>query len=399
MSGPLSGVKVLDLSAVVSGPLTAALLADQGAEVIKIERIGDGDIQRHVGSKRNGYSGFFHVLNRGKKSLALDLGKPAAIEIVQQLSQWADVALQNFRPGVALRLGIGYEQLNAINDQLIYLSISGFGQTGPQANKRAYDPIIQTYSGMAEVQGRKRGEGPEQVNQLIMDKLTAYTGCQAITAALYARTRIGKGQHIELSMLDTAIAFMWADAAADIILQGDDIEPRPPVGGAGQLFEYSDGWGAIMMLSDAEFNGMCRAFNVEDISQDPRFGSITARMDNREAYIEVMQTKVQAAARSLTLEEARERLEQQQVPFARLRQLKELPNDPQVLHNQNFRELDHPVAGKLRDARPAPLFSQTPAEAGGPAPTVGEHTKEILALIGRESELESLHQSGVVGAR
>ena len=206
MSGPLKGLKVLDLSAVVAGPLTGALLADQGADVIKVERLNSGDIQRHVGSSRNGFSGFFHMLNRGKKSIALDLAKPEAIEIVQELAAISDVVIQNFRPGVVDRLGVGYEQLSANNPGLIYLSISGFGPDGPQAHKRAYDPIIQTYSGMANVQGLKRGEGPEQVNQLIMDKLTAHHGCQAICAALYYRSQSQQGQHINLSMLDTAVS-------------------------------------------------------------------------------------------------------------------------------------------------------------------------------------------------
>ena len=184
--GPLEGVKVLDLSAVVSGPLTGAMLADQGAQVIKVERL-TGDIQRNVGSKRNGYSGSFHVLNRGKRSIAVDLSSERGVKLVRQLADSVDVVVQNFRPGVIDRLGLGYAALAGSNPRIIFPSISGFGQSGPTAGKRAYDPIIQMYSGIADVQGQKRGEGPEQVNQLLMDKLTAYTGFQAITAALYAR--------------------------------------------------------------------------------------------------------------------------------------------------------------------------------------------------------------------
>jgi crotonobetainyl-CoA:carnitine CoA-transferase CaiB-like acyl-CoA transferase len=151
----LTGYKVVDLSAVVSGPLTGALLADQGADVIKVERTGDGDIQRHVGSSRNGFSGFFHVINRGKRSIALDLGTLQGREIVERLAKDADVVIQNFRPGVAERLGIGYEALAALNPRLVYLSISGFGGSGPRAGERAYDPIIQVYSGIADIEGRR----------------------------------------------------------------------------------------------------------------------------------------------------------------------------------------------------------------------------------------------------
>ncbi|HAJ30381.1 MAG TPA: hypothetical protein DCL32_09425, partial [Gammaproteobacteria bacterium] len=217
MAGPLTGVTVVDLSAVVSGPLTGAVLADLGADVIKVEKL-EGDIQRNVGSRRNGFSGSFHVLNRGKRSIALDLKDPAVMPVLQGLVARADVLIQNFRPGVVQRLGLGFEAMQRLNPRLIYLSISGFGPDGPEAGKRAYDPIIQAYSAMVSVQGLKRGEGPEQVNQLIMDKLTAHTGAQAIAAALYARERTGLGEHIQLSMLDTAVAFMWPDAGADVTL-------------------------------------------------------------------------------------------------------------------------------------------------------------------------------------
>jgi crotonobetainyl-CoA:carnitine CoA-transferase CaiB-like acyl-CoA transferase len=337
------------------------------------------------------------MLNRGKRSIALDLGKPEAIDIVRKLSTKADVIVQNFRPGVVDRLGIGYKQLAAQNDQLIYLSISGFGQTGPEAGKRAYDPIIQTYSGMAAVQGSKRGEGPEQVNQLIMDKLTAYTGSQAICAALYSRSQTNKGQHIELSMLDTAAAFLWPDAGADNILQGDDIEHLPPIGGSGQLTHFSDGWGATMMLSDSEYQGLCRAYELSELAADERFNSIDKRMQNRIAFVEILNSSVKQAAEKLTLAEAEQRLGEQHVPFAKLRQLEDLPDDPQLIHNQVFRETEHPVAGKLRETRPAPLFSHTPAQAGGPAPLVGEHTREILASIDMLDQLDNLINLQVVG--
>ncbi|MBV1879222.1 MAG: CoA transferase [Pseudomonadales bacterium] len=397
MSGPLAGVKILDLAAVVSGPLTATLLADQGAEVVKVERIGSGDIQRHVGSKRNGMPGFFHMLNRGKKSIALDMAKPEAIDIIIKLAIEADVVVQNFRPGVVERLGIGFDQLAKHNDRLIYLSISGFGQSGPQAHKRAYDPIIQTYSGIAAVQGLKTGQGPEQVNQLIMDKLTAYTGSQAICAALYSRSQTGKGQHIELSMLDTAIAFMWPDAGADNILQGDDIQHSPPIGGSGQLMQFADGWGTIMILSDAEFKGMCHAFDLADVAEDARFESLAKRIQNRKILGEIMHSIVEAKALKMSLADAEVQFEQHEVPFARLRHLHDLPDDPQVQHNQVFEQLDHPVAGRLTETRPAALFSATPATAAGPAPSVGEHTRAVLESIDMLDQLDNLVAAGVVG--
>ena len=399
MPGPLEGFNVLDLSAVVSGPLTAALLADQGASVIKVERVGAGDIQRHVGSLKNGFSGFFHVLNRGKRSIAVDLTTDEGQAIVTDLARGADVVLQNFRPGKIDRLNLGYAALNAVNPALVYLSISGFGQTGPRAGDRAYDPIIQMYSGIAAVQGRIHADDPdtpEQVNMLLLDKLTAWTGSQAITAALLARSKTGNGQHIELSMLDTAIAFGWADTAADLILQSDDQDERPPVGASGNVAGYADGYGATMTLGQAEFEGMCRAYGLPEIAEDPRFASLEARIRNRDAMRSVIGERIAPAARGMTIADADAAMRQHGVPFAHARKLTDLRGDPQVQHNAVFRELDHPVAGPLVDARPAPRFSATPAQPGGPAPTVGQHTREILAEIGRGADFEDLVKRGVV---
>jgi crotonobetainyl-CoA:carnitine CoA-transferase CaiB-like acyl-CoA transferase len=398
LPGPLAGFSVLDLSAIVAGPLTAALLADQGASVVKVERL-HGDIQRHVGSRRNGFSGFFHVINRGKRSIAADLGTDEGRLIVERLAANADVVIQNFRPGVVDRLGIGYAQLSAVNPRLVYLSISGFGQTGPRARDRAYDPIIQFYSGIAAVQGRihaEHPERPEQVNQLILDKLTAYTGCQAITAALLERSKSGTGQHIELSMLDTAIAFLWADTAADLILTGDDVDARPPVGAAGNVAEYKDGWGTTMTLSDDEFRGMCRALGCEHLANDPRFATLEARQRNRQNLLTVMETELRPAAKRLTLAEAALRYADEDVPFARVRRLTELADDDQVRHNDVFQTLAHPVAGPLREARPAPRFGRTPAAPGGAAPTAGQHTREILAEIGLASVIDEWLERGIV---
>ncbi len=403
MPGPLEGFKIVDLSAVVSGPLTATLLADQGADVIKVERTITGDIQRNVGSKRNGFSGLFHVLNRGKRSIALNLTTHEGQDIVRRLARDADVVLQNFRPGVVRRLGVDYEALSKDNPGLVYLSISGFGQTGPRAGDRAYDPIIQAYSGITQVQGsihREHAEQPEQVNMLLLDKLTAWAGCQAVTAALLARSRSGKGQLVELSMLDTAISFIWSDVAADQILLPDDeagdIDSRPPIRASGIMQTYSDGYGFTMTLTQHEFEGMCRAYGLDHIAEDPRFASLDARMNNRAQLREVITTEMDVVALELTVAQAEERLLRNEVPFARVRSLHEIPHDEQVRHNEMFRELEHPVAGLMRDARPAPRFTGTPAQPGGPAPTVGQHTREILTEIGMGRETDELTKRGIV---
>jgi crotonobetainyl-CoA:carnitine CoA-transferase CaiB-like acyl-CoA transferase len=394
--GPLEGVKVLDLSAVVSGPLTGAMLADQGAQVIKVERL-TGDIQRNVGSTRNGYSGSFHVLNRGKRSIAVDLSSERGIKLIQKLATSVDVIVQNFRPGVIDRLGLGYANISLANPRIIFLSISGFGQTGPNASKRAYDPIIQMYSGIADVQGQKRGEGPEQVNQLLMDKLTAYTGFQAVTAALYAREKSGVGQHIELSMLDTAVAFLWPDAGADNILQGDDIDHHPAIRAAGIVVQLVDGWGAIMTLSDPEFAGLCRALSLTALAADSRFNTLQGRQQHRLVYVDVVRDAVAAATKGMSLAEITKKLDAEHVPFAHARSLDDLPSDPQIQANGLFYERTHPVAGRMREVRPAPVFSGTPTSPGGFGPTIGQDTRDILMEAGLAADLEQLLQDGIVG--
>jgi crotonobetainyl-CoA:carnitine CoA-transferase CaiB-like acyl-CoA transferase len=396
MSGPLAGVRILDLSAVVSGPLTAALLADQGAQVIKVERAGEGDIQRHVGSSRNGFSGFFHVLNRGKRSIALDLKRERGREIVRALALRADALIENYRPGALGRIGLGPDALLAAHPRLVYLSITGFGSAGPLAERRAYDPIIQAHAGVAHVQGRVRGEGPEQVQQLLADKLTALCASQALVSALFARERSGRGQHVEVSMLDAVVAFLWPDAASDRILLGPGVDVRPPIGAAGNLARYADGFGVTMTLSDAEFAGWCRAYGLADLLEDVRFATVAARVRHREALRELYATRVAGVARELTLAEAEGRFAAEQVPFARVLTLADLERDPQVRASGLLVESEHPVAGRLREARPAPRFAATPAFPGGPAPRAGEHTREILRELGLTAEIDALLRDGVV---
>ncbi len=321
---------------------------------------------------------------------------------MEALAERADVVIQNFRPGVIARLGLGYERLNALNPKLVYLSISGFGQTGPRAGERAYDPIIQFYSGIAATQGRihlEHPDQPEQVNQLILDKLTAYTGFQAITAALLERSKSGKGQHIELSMLDTAIAFLWPDTAADLILQGETASMRARLSAhRATLPSISDGWATTMTLSDDEFHGMCRALGCGHVGEDPRFATLAARQRNRPALLEVLRGEMADASRKLSLAEAAEKFAAEDVPFARARRLTELHEDPQIAHNQVFSTLEHPTAGTLRQARPAPRFGRTPAAPGGPAPVSGQHTREILAELGLSDRTEDWLARSIVAA-
>jgi crotonobetainyl-CoA:carnitine CoA-transferase CaiB-like acyl-CoA transferase len=395
MPGPLDGVQILDLSAVLSGPLCATLLGDQGADVVKVEPPGMGDVLRWVGSTRGGMCGLFHVANRGKRAIVVDLSKPEGIEIVHALGRQCDVVIQNFRPGVVDRIGIGYDDLRKDHEDLIYLSISGFGAEGPYSQKRVYDNIIQAYSGICAAQDDVDTGEPGLVRQLLCDKLTSYTAAQAVTAALFARDRGAGGQHIELSMLDTAVGFLWPDAGADHILQGDDIAHQPTIGSRYSLTRYADGWGTLTPLSDSEFQGMCRAFGLPDVAEDPRFATLMQRMQNTDALTKILGRLVERAA-ELSLTDADERLCAEDVPSGIVLSLEELPHDPQIVANGTFVMSEHPLAGSLREARPAPRFGQTPARVGGPAPAPGQHTDEILNELGMGDRIAALREKGAV---
>lgn len=396
MGGPLEGVRVLDVSAVMSGPLTATLLADQGADVIKVEPPGTGDILRWLGSSRNGMSGMFCVANRGKRSLVLNLSSEEGRAIFHRLAAEADVVLQNFRPGVVDRIGIGYGPVRAANPSVVYVSISGFGASGPYVGKRVYDNIIQAYSGLADVQGDPQTSEPQLNRQLLCDKLTAQTAAQAVTAALFARERTGAGQHVEVAMLDTAVAFMWPDAAAHVTLLGDGVTDQPTIGSNYRLTRFADGYGTATPLTDSEFRGMCAALDLPELADDPRFATLASRMGNVADFVGVVGSRMAERSAQLTRAEAEERFLRHDAPAGLVNRVEELHDDPQVAANELLEEHDHPVAGRLRMPRPPVRFSGTPSAVGRPAPGLGEHTDEILAELGLGADAARLRADGVV---
>jgi crotonobetainyl-CoA:carnitine CoA-transferase CaiB-like acyl-CoA transferase len=391
MQGPLAGVRVLDLSVMISGPLAAMILADQGADVIKIESPGLGDLMRYLGSQRNGITGLYANNNRGKRSLVLNLKEPRGVEILKQLVTTADVLIQNFRPGAMDRLGLGYETLAEVNPRLIYVSISGFGDAGPYANRRVYDNVIQGYAGYAGVQTDPATGAPALFRTLVCDKATAYTAAQAITAALFARERAqADGQHIVLAMLDAGIAFLWPDAAMDRALLEDDVARQPTIGSNYQVTKLQDGYVVTSAISDSEFRGFCTALGHADIADDPRFATLPDRMANL-ADLMVAMREATAAARVDTFLEGAFAHE---VPAAPILTLDDLPSDAQVAHNEVFVERDHPQAGRMREPRPAPRFSTTPASVGRPAPPLGLHSDEIVAELGLDPA--ELRAAGII---
>ncbi len=395
MRGPLDGVRVLDLSTMISGPLAAMMLGDQGADVIKLEPVGIGDMMRYLGTQRQGMTALFAMSNRSKRSLAVDLKDPAGIAIALTLAEHSDVVIQNFRPGAVERLGIDETAVRARNPDVIYVSVAGFGATGPNAHRPVYDNVIQAYSGAAATQVGPNGE-PTLLRNLMCDKVTAYKAAQAVSAALFARERGAGGQHIELSMLDAATAFVWTDAAMDIAALDDDVLRAPTIGSYYRATEMSDGWITGSAVTDAQFRGACIALGRPELADDSRFVTIADRSANMTALGRELGEAYRVSSRSEFIDAAIAN----DVPVAPILALDEVPDDPQIQHNEVFAVVDHPQLGRLRTARHASRFSATPAieqTVARPAPMLGEHTDEILRDLGRDdAAIADLRNRGIV---
>ncbi|MEC8291445.1 MAG: CoA transferase, partial [Pseudomonadota bacterium] len=262
--GPLDGIKVLDLTSMVSGPVSTMMLADQGAEVIKIEPY-HGEQVRHMAAPYNGVNPIFYSCNRGKKSVALDLKTDAGKEVLMKLADKADVFIQNFRPGAIDRMGFSEEVLRARNEKLVYVSISGFGEKGPYAQSRVYDPVIQALSGATDIQADRVSGRPQMFRIIIADKVTALTAAQAVSSALFARERTGRGQHVRLSMLDTMLAFFWPEGMAGLVYGEKEFDVRKLQGTMDLIYKTKDRYITAGAVSDSEWAGMCRALNREDL--------------------------------------------------------------------------------------------------------------------------------------
>jgi crotonobetainyl-CoA:carnitine CoA-transferase CaiB-like acyl-CoA transferase len=379
----MQGIRVVDLGAMIAGPMATTVLCDQGADVIKVEPPGIGDVMRHLGATRNGISGLYHSTNRGKRSLAVDMKSPEGRAVVQDLASTADVVVQNFRPGVAERLGVDYETLSALNSRLVYLSVCGFGDRGPMAHKSAYDNVIQAFAGVAQSQADPKTGEPIQYYQLFCDKVTALTGAQAVSAALFARERGEAGQHIRLSMADSAVSFLWADVANVASFVGEGASPGMTISKGVRLIKFADGYGTAAPVTDAQFHGYCRAFGID--SSDPRFATVMDRNANGDALADLMGNVLTHAA-EMDLASAIAALEAEDVPCAAAMELADLPEHPQMMANDSFARVEHPVGGTLVEPNNPPNFSGTPSAPLRPAAALGEHTDAILREIGRSEE-------------
>ena len=389
MPGPLSGVRVVDLTGVVSGPFATMFLADQGADVIKIEPIS-GDITRRSRApidKAGEFSALFISSNRGKRSLSVDIKEPGGREILTRLLDRADVLVQNFRPGTMERLGLGPKELRERNPRLIYVSISGVGDTGPYVKKRVYDPIIQALSGFADIQSQPVTNRPQMIRTIVADKTTAAFTAQAVAAALYAREKTGKGDYIQVAMLDTMIAYLWPEGMMQYTVVGREASVSDPNDRPDLVFKTSDGYITCGTISDSEWQGFCRATGDPELARDERFLSPSGRFMNATARINRMQEYIGKH----TTAEWLERLDAADVPCAPILRRADVIHNEQVVARELIEELDQPMVGKVRQPKPAAKFETNQAKIAGPAPRVGEHSREILRDLGYDdASIEAL---------
>ncbi|MEL0307243.1 MAG: CoA transferase [Halieaceae bacterium] len=388
----LTGIKVLDLTSMVSGPVAAMMLADQGADVIKVEPT-TGEQMRHIGPTVNKVTAAFFSCNRGKRSIAVDLKSEAGKNVLFDLASDADVLIQNFRPGAMERMGFGEPVLRALNKKLIYVSISGFGEEGPYAHKRVYDPVIQALSCATDIQADRTTGRPQMFRIIIADKVTAITAAQAISTALYAREKSGEGQHIRLSMLDAMLSLFWPEAMAGLTYADKEFDVRKYQGAMDLIYETQDRFITAGAISDKEWEGMCRALSREDLIEHPDFKTAQDRFTNNSQRKEVTAQEIKKWAS----EEILARFDAEGVPCAPIIDRSELLAHEQVVANGSIERLQFDAFGEVRQARHPARFDKTPARVQRPAPRLGEHGREVLTAIGySESDIDALVQAGAV---
>jgi crotonobetainyl-CoA:carnitine CoA-transferase CaiB-like acyl-CoA transferase len=395
MPGPLHGYRVVDLTSNVAGPLGTMILGDQGADIIKVEAPDGGDATRAGGNRRAGFTASFLNNNRNKRSIVLDLKTAAGLRVMMRLVAGADVLVQNFRPGVAERLGVGEEAVRGVSPNIVYVSISGFGEKGHYAEKPAYDPVIQGFSGLATVQAGSDEARPRLLRTILPDKLTAITASQAITAALLARERTGEGQHVRLSMLEAVIAFLWASDMGGQTFVGDEPARQEAATAFDLIYETADGYMTVAPLTDRHWAGLARAAGRPEWLEDERFKTAALRQRNIDARLQLTQEALLARPAAEWLE----RLTAAGVPCGPVLTRNQVIRHPHVRELGIVVETEHPAAGPLRQARAAVRFSRTPAEIRCGAPALGEHTREILGELGYSAaEIAALRADGVINA-
>ncbi len=392
MGGPLEGVRIVELGTMIAVPAATQLLSAQGAHVLKVEDTTVGDPLRFYGSKKNGMSGWFAVVNAGKRSIGVDLGDEAGKAVLWRLIAAADVFIQGFRPGVIDRLGFPAALVCERHPGLIYVSSSGFGLDGPYANRPTFDPLIQATAGWA---GAQTVDGvPTLIKGFVADKVAALTTAQAITAALVARGVSGEGQHLEASMFEANVAFNWPDVMMHATLLDDDASHEPNVLRSYQLFPSRDGWVSVTAGTDGQWQAVCGALDRPELAHDQRFIDAASRSADFEGWYRVFGEMCSA----FTSAELLARCAQADVPAAAVLDPAEVATHDQVAARDAVPVIEHPVVGRMRMPRQGVRFAGAPAPGDlSAAPSHGEHSGAVLAELGFDiAEVDELRERGVI---
>ena len=368
---PLDGIKVIEISTIITASLSAMMLADQGAEVVKIEQTGFGDPLRYLGTQKGGVSAIFANVNRGKSSLELDLKKDTDLNSAKKLICEADVLINNFRPGVMEALGLSKAECKKINKNLIYVAITGFGKEGPFSNSPAYDHVVQAMSGATAIQSD--GDKPQYMKTLLCDKITAYTATQSICSALYKREKTGEASSIDLSMLDSSMFFLWPDGMMNHTLLDNDVEILAPLTAAYNMYECKDGSISIAAMLDKHWHGIFKSVDKPELIDDQRFSSAAERSKN---FIELLE--LVSLFKNYTVEEMFERLSDNDVPCSTNLSLEQAITNQQVEDNYLVKEKITETQGKLRMIRYPAIFDEEKFINDKPAPKLGEDNKKLL---------------------
>ncbi len=386
MAGPLQGIRVLDLSRILAGPWASQMLADLGAEVIKIERPGSGDDTRSWGppympdqkGDATTESAYFHGANRGKQSVCIDMSQAQGQALIQDLVLQSDVLIENFKVGGLKKYALDFASLHALNPRLVYCSITGFGQSGPYAERAGYDFMIQAMGGMMSITGEADGL-PMKTGVAIADILTGLYAANAIQAALMHQHKTGAGQHIDLTLLDVQVATL-ASQAMNYLATGTSparLGNAHPNIVPYQAFETSDGYIILAVGNDSQFRRFCELAGKPELADDERFQKNRGRVENREALI----LQVKAIMLQKSGAEWLEALNARGIPCGPINNIEQVFADPQVQHRGMQLELDHPTAGKVASVANPIRLSQTPVEYQQAPPLLGEHTDDVLSRL------------------
>ncbi|HEY2995119.1 MAG TPA: CoA transferase [Methylomirabilota bacterium] len=390
----LDGIRVLDLSRVIAGPYCAMLLADLGADVVKVERPGRGDDMRYLGNGKDGMSLGFATINRNKRAIAVDLQHPEGLKIILELARRADVVIENFVPGVAERLGLGYAALRATNPAVVYASVSGYGQDGPYARRPGYNTIAMGMSGLMALTGQP-GDPPTRPGGSISDVAASYIAFGAVCAGLVQRFRTGRGQHVDVSLLASSVALL-PDPSAHYFASGvapKRVGNRNPNVTPAEAFKAADGFINVVILNPEQYEKFCRALGDEGLVSEPRFATNDARIANHPDF----KARVEAALARRTVDEWVERLIGVGLAAGPIYEFDQVFDDAQVKHTGMVREVDQPGLGTVRMLGfPFAVGGVRPAMRR-PAPRLGQHTREVLAELGiGASEIDQLAALGAV---